>query len=258
MRSGTVLMLCLACSASEATAEDWHADRERYCLTPPYSAAVTAEQTRVFDAIERLKPLAEDLPLVLGSIAAFGPDICIDPVETAPRGYYDPALNLIALNIRLSPAEDAAILVHELRHMDRFMGGFCPPPGLSMREHARGVLATEADAMAIVALAGWTLKNRGDTEIWQAMLAWPNYADIPQRLSDELQSGASLEGAVAAAFEQWYASDWRQDSYYRAACTGYLDQQDETKALPSYDALPDAYFTDLCTLPDGRDYPCAE
>jgi len=68
--------------------------------------------------------------------------------------------------------------------------------------------------------------------------------------------GASPEDAVTAAFEAWFTSPWRVETYRLSSCAAYLDRLDETKRLRSYAPLPDDYFTGLCTLPGGAAYAC--
>ena len=70
--------------------------------------------------------------------------------------------------------------------------------------------------------------------------------------------GGDPAEAGYAAFAQWYASDERREIYYAASCSAYLDEQDTSHAIPQYGALAEDYFDRLCTLPDGRDFPCAE
>ena len=73
----------------------------------------------------------------------------------------------------------------------------------------------------------------------------------------QLESG-SAEAAVSAAFEQWFASETRQELYYGSVCSDYLDRQDANKALPRYQLIPAEYFTVLCKLPDGESYQCSK
>ncbi len=165
---------------------------------------------------------------------------------------------VIALKSSLSFDEQRLILIHELRHLEQFDRGHCPSNDVSMRENARAVMATEADAMAITTLLAWDLRTIGHPGPWHTLIDWEQYGDIPQRFEAELAETGDLEAAVVAAFAQWYASDWRVNSYYFASCSDYLDRLDESHKLPRYDMLPDDYLTRLCRLPNGAPYACSD
>ncbi|MGB8624187.1 MAG: DUF6782 family putative metallopeptidase, partial [Paracoccaceae bacterium] len=88
--------------------------------------------------------------------------------------------------------------------------------------------------------------------------AWRTHSDIAAAFAAEMAATGDAPRATAAAFAQWYASDWRRENYYLAACSDYLDQQDRSKALPRYRLLSEDFLDTLCRLPDGTAYPCAE
>ncbi|MGI3183617.1 DUF6782 family putative metallopeptidase [Nioella aestuarii] len=203
-------------------------------------------------------PALDRFPYYRASLATERPTMCLEDGPLGARGFLDVDGNRIVISTRLALDEQVVIFLHELRHLQQIGEGFCPASTLSMAENARAVFALEADAMAVTTLVAWTLAEAGLSGAWQALTGWPLYGDIPVAFQQAIDRGADETGASAAAFYQWYGSDWRRESYYIAACSDYLDRQDEANALPQYQLLPPEFLSNLCRLPDGTAYPCAE
>ena len=224
------------------------------CLPYPFDAAPPAMR----EVLDMAAPALRRFPYYPASMASARPEFCLDDEPFGARGYLDVDGNRIVISAGLTRAEQMVIFLHELRHLQQVGEGFCPAASLSMAENARAVFALEADAMAVTTLVAWTLLQEDLPEAWQALTDWGLYQDIPDAFQQAIDRGADETGASAAAFYQWYGSDWRRESYYIAACSDYLDRQDEAHALPQYQLLPPEFLSSLCRLPDGTDYPCTE
>lgn len=239
--------LIVITSASPALAEE-------ICHPYPYDDA--SPGMRAF--LDRAAPALDHFPYYRATLSSQRPDLCVDDAPLGARGFLDVDHNRIVISARLAVDEQAVIYLHELRHLQQIGEGFCPESTLSMEENARAVFALEADAMAVTTMVAWTLRDAGLPAPWVALTAWPLYGDIPIAFQDAIDRGATATVASAAAFYQWYESDWRRESYYIAACSDYLDRQDEAHALPQYQLLPPEFLMTLCRLPDGASYPCEE
>jgi len=254
----TILALTLTLATSARSAHDLPGlDIAAQCLTAPYTHAVTPAAQRLRALLDRLDDARDPLQDLAADLTETEPLLCIDDRPIAERGYFDVDQNLIAVSAALDPDEMLTILIHELHHVVQYSRGYCPSNDVSREENARATFAVEADAMAITALAAWVLRSQGDPGPWSAMLGWDRYADIAERFDAEASASGNLARAASLAFYQWYDSDWRRTSYYLSSCSDYLDRQDRTHALPSYDLLPSDFLTNLCRLPDGTRYNCA-
>lgn len=222
------------------------------------AAAQTPEQQRLQGLLDRLAPVLEQLPSLGAALRGRGPDICLSRHLHEEHGYMEADGGRIVLNARLGDAMLLAILLHELRHLDQSATAICPPPDLSMQETARAVLALEADASAVMLLAAWWLREQGDAAAWRAIGDWPSARDIAERFAADMAAGGTPASAASAAFDQWYRDPERVEQYYLSSCSDYLARQEETKALPRYQLVPPDYFAQLCHLPDGTPYACAE
>ena len=100
----------------------------------------------------------------------------------------------------------------------------------------------EADAGAVTAHVAYEMRETGTTDIWEALVGFERYRDIAVAYDEARATTGSVARAMGAAFEQWYASDWRRERYYVATCSAYLDRIDETHLVPSYGLLDEAYF----------------
>ncbi len=184
------------------------------------------------------------------------PVFCLDPVAVGCRGYYEPSSNIIALAPDLDFDERLVIAVHELRHLDQAAHGFVPSLAYSRRASVRTTFALEADAQAIATLYAWTERAAGRPDAWEATLGLEHFEDIAPAFAAAFDQGGDLAFATRVAFAQWYASDWRRETYYASACSSFLDQIDASKAIRSYIPLPAGHFDELCRLPDGSNYGC--
>ena len=157
-------------------------------------------------------------------------------------------------------AEDANLLIGNslpVRHLDQYDHGFCPSTDFDLREIQRFTFMVEADAQAIATYYAWMLRQAGRAEAWDAIARLKEYADIGDVFADSIARGDAPVVAVGAAFDAWFTSPWRVETYRMSSCTAYLDRLDDSKRIRSYALLPEDYFTPLCRLPDGMPYPCA-
>lgn len=226
------------------------------CVTAPYAAAGDPSGARLVALVERLRVHAAAYPSLLRALDLHEPLICLESRSVGPRGYFDVGTNMIALHDGLAEAQKLAVLIHELRHLDQVGRGVCPSDSLAMEEVARATFAMEADAVAVTAHVAYEAMEAGDSALWEALAQFENYADIPASYAAERAASGSASRAMGAAFGQWYASDWRRDSYYVSTCSAYLDRVDETHRLPGYDLLVGDFYDQLCVMPDGTGYTC--
>ena len=228
------------------------------CLEAPYDAPTNREQAQlaeIYQAIESVLALVTLVDMTSSQIAL---KLCFADVLDGAEGYFDPDEFQIVLRSGLADDLLSGILLHEIRHADQFLRGYCPTNDVSMKENARAVFAMEADATAISLLAAWKLKDDGHPEVWNALSTWHSQRDIADRFVLGIHEADDVMVALEGAFEQWYESDVRTAQYYLASCTDYLNRQDDSKILPSYRLLPGDFFEDLCTLPGEVRYTCAE
>ncbi len=248
----------LAAGAVAAQVPSWHPDGSKRCLASPYDVSETAAQQEVLDVIVGLFDALEPFPSIVAALDSASPDICVEDRTIDARGYLDVDRNIIVLHEKLTTAEKRVILIHELRHLEQLQRGFCPSTDVSMTAAAHATFALEADAEAIATLVGWTLRENGSEEAWNVLLSRPNYADIAARFDEEMARTQDAASAVAAAFDQWYMSDWRVETYYVASCSDHLDRLENAKQIPSDRPLNPYFFDTLCRLPDGGRYSCAQ
>jgi hypothetical protein len=121
---------------------------------------------------------------------------------------------------------------------------------------ARATFALEADASAVLAHVAWAMREAGDGSVWDALAGFEHYGDIARAYEAVRADEGPAAPALAAAFAQWYASDWRRERYYVASCSSYLDRADKEHRLPVYGALDAAFFDSLCLMPDGTTCGC--
>lgn len=230
------------------------------CLPAPYRVAEDETGTRAeIAALARwLEPTLAEAPSLSGAFAALLPDLCLSPRVEGADGYLDVETRRIVLDARASAGLQRGILLHELRHLDQFHRGYCPANVLTLRENARATFAIEADASAISLLLAWQRRAQGDAMAWEALAASPQQADIAGVLAEAIEAGVDLPDAAAAAFARWYGEGTRRETYYAASCGDYLDREERGRLQRGRAVLPPDFFTWLCVLPDGRQYPCAE
>lgn len=227
------------------------------CLAAPYDVDAAAE-TPLNDVLRDVAQAAAAFPAFREAWARGAPDICLSNDLFEERGYFDPANNRIVLDASLSWGLMGAVLLHELRHAEQFQRGICPGMALEMSEYARATFALEADANVTSLVVAWQARGAGQNAFWEALAQWPMSSDIADRFEEVMERTADVSLAAAVAFDQWYASHLRRDVYYIASCSAFLDEQDRTHALSGYGEMPDDYFANLCQLPDGQAYDCAE
>ncbi len=253
------LAACVLCSlllgdpAAPALAET---NPGAVCVAAPYVSAETPGEAPLVALVGTFRDHATAYPSLLRALDLYAPEICLEARSAGPRGYFDVESNRVALLDGLTEAQQLAVLIHELRHLDQVGRGACPSDSLAMEEVARATFAMEADAGAVTAHVAFEAKEAGDSALWDALAQFPNYADIPAAYATERAASGSAARAMGAAFSQWYESDWRRDRYYLATCSDYLDRVDRTHRLPSYDLLDSDFYVELCVMPDGSIYDC--
>lgn len=254
--AAALVLLPQAGPAPAAHGGDWHPRAAELCLEPRATEATTAEQMRIMALVDRIAALQPGPNPLLQNIPVLGTSICIDDRAIEARGYFDVDANYIALGSELSDDQMLVILIHELRHLDQLAKGYLPGTDHAMAEAARFTFAMEADAQAIVALFAWQMREAGEPGPWNILLGFPRYTDIAEAFAETATETGDPALATGAAFDQWYASDWRRERYFTAAISDHLERLEASKALPSYHLLPEGYFDALCHLPDGGAYPC--
>ncbi|WP_298562450.1 DUF6782 family putative metallopeptidase [uncultured Aliiroseovarius sp.] len=218
----------------------------------------TAEQHWLSELLDTLHPYASSFPFLQETLWSEGTQLCLsDQMDTA-LGYLDVAQNKMVIATTAPRSLQTGILLHELRHLWQHTHALCPTSDLSMKEYARATLALEADASAVSLLIAWHMKEQGQDATWDALSNWASHTDIAATFEDTMRTTGDEEQAVSFAFYQWYASDARQDRYYIETCSGYLDRQDAEHLLPRYGTLDARFYENLCRLPDGRRYLCAD
>ena len=228
------------------------------CIEIPPTAAATGAGAQKLSGLYKRGMLAlGGAPSLLEALQTRSPGLCHASQLDCAHGYFDVDQNRIYISDALSEDMQVAVFLHEVRHLDQIEIGVCPSDDLDMREYAQAVFALEADASAITMMIAWGLKEQGDPNVWAALSAWDTQSDIASRFAEEMTASGDLGAAVSAAFEQWYASEFRRNQYYLSTCSEYLDRKDKTHAIPRYLLLPADFYAELCRLPNGLEYPCS-
>ncbi len=247
-----VLLAFSALSSARAEAPD--AVRGLECL--PLTERSSRELRDLAAAIEILS----HAPVLDGYYGAILRDadvgLCVDTIASHCRGYYEPESGVIAVAGGMTQTQKVLTLAHELRHLAQARAGFSPSLRFDMRENVRQAMALEADAQAIVTLFAWEMREAGEPELWAALNRFEHCDDIARAFAQAMAGGADRPAATLAAFSAWYRSEWRLARYRDAAATGFLDQLDESHAIPRDNRLPDDHFETLCLLPGGGNYGC--
>lgn len=224
------------------------------CLLPSAEGDSTPVHTSLlatFDLVRRDASIGRPL---LDGAGRVGAGVCLDTYERGCDGVYDCNANVILLDADLGPGLRAAILVHELRHLDRATEGYV----LDLRYdvHAARTLAcaSEADAQAVATWFAWRRAVQGDGRAWRALLAHPHYADVAGAFEAAILLGAEERDGARVAFARWYASDWRVETYRFTAGMSYFDRLDDEHLPVGIEALPDDFFDRFDRLPDGSSY----
>lgn len=222
------------------------------CDTPPYESV-----PEVAGIVATLAPALDRFPRLAATLENDIAEICVSAGMVGAHGWFEPDTGRVTLAHGLAPGAAQAVLVHELRHVQQHVTGACPAPDLAMKEHARLVMAMEADASVTALVVAAALREAGEPAMWRALLAWPFQADLARTFDAELEAGSDLAGAASRAFAAWYDNGERRQAYYVSACLDYLDRSERLHLLDRNGNLPDAFFEQFCRLPDGRSYDCA-
>ena len=221
------------------------------CDAPPYR-----DVPEVAGIVANLAPVLDRFPRLAATLENDVAELCVSDGMVGAHGWFEPDTGSVTLASGLAPGAAQSVLVHELRHVQQHVTGVCPPPDLAMREYARVVMAMEADASVTSLFVAATLREAGEPEMWQALLAWPLQADLARAFDAELEADGDLATAASRAFAAWYDDGERRQAYYVSACLDYLDRSERLHLLDRNGILPDAFFEQLCRLPDGRSYDC--
>lgn len=217
-----------------------------------------------FDGLPELAAIHDDIAAAVADFPALNDALhddvalCLSDELLVARGFFEPDTRRIVLASHLPRGLMLAVAVHELRHLQQYGGGQCPTLALSMQAYARAVFAMEADASVTSITVAATLRDAGRPAMWDALAGWPMQADLTRVHADSMAETGDPVRAASATFAAWYDSDARMAAYYVASCMDYLDQLEESHLLPRYGDLWDGFYDDLCRLPDGRPYPCAQ
>ncbi|GGE49847.1 DUF6782 family putative metallopeptidase [Actibacterium pelagium] len=227
------------------------------CISHPYTTMPTAAHREIVSIFRGVAPTLKRFPSLETAVSNMTPELCLSDQMHNAHAYLDVDKNRIVISQRLNTSMQIGVLLHEIRHLEQLAIGACPSEDLAMKEYARATFAMEADASAISLLVAWNMANHGNDRVWAALSAWPTQKDIAVRFEEEMTKSGDLAAATTAAFDQWYRSPDRRESYYLSACHQYLDRIDESHALPRYNLLPEGFLEDLCVLPDGKGYSCS-
>ncbi|KFE33822.1 DUF6782 family putative metallopeptidase [Thioclava atlantica] len=227
--------------------------QEMTCAAPPFDSS-----PEIAALVDRLDPVLTRWPALGTTLFRDTRELCLADTLHDARGYLEPEACRIIIAADLDPELQAVVLIHELRHLQQKFCGTCPEPTLSMHENARAIFAIEADAAAYSLAIAWQLRADGQPGMWDALAGWPMQADIAAAFEAEMKTSNDLSAAASAAFAQWYREEKRQELYYTAACSDYLERIDREHNLLTYDALAPDFFARLCHLPDGAAYQCGE
>ena len=227
------------------------------CIEAPYESATSDAQRKLVEIYQSAAIAFDRFPSLGAAIADTSPQLCFSNQMDGAHAYLDADENRIFISPKLTGAMQIAVLLHEIRHLDQITFGICPSDRLAMKEFALATYALEADASAVSLLVAWDMKENGNDKPWLALASWESQSDIAARFEAEIVATGDASFAVSSAFDQWYASDARRESYYLAACSGYLERQDSSKALPQYQLVPAEFYDFLCRLPDGSSYQCS-
>lgn len=237
-------------------AEAWQAgrgDATCVCLVPGAVPSPTLEHSRltaIFALLRRDRLIAGPL---LDQSADLGVCACLDAYERGCDGAFDVEHAVIVLDADLDDGLLAAILVHELRHMNRAAAGFTVDLAYGVTAARTLTCASEADAQAMATWFAWRLREAGDPRPLEALRAHPHYGDIARAFEAAIALGADEPLAARAAFARWYESDWRVRTYRFGASLAYMDRLDEDHAVVSYAPLPPDYFVGFDRLPGRSD-----
>ncbi|EPX85033.1 DUF6782 family putative metallopeptidase [Salipiger mucosus] len=245
----TVLSLCAALAILVGARPGLA--QEMVCGAPPFD-----HPPEVAAVLDDLAPVLKAFPSFDRTLDNDLDALCLADRLYGVQGYMDPSDGRIVIARGLPEGLRAAVVVHELRHLQQLTLGACPAPGLAMAEHARAVLAMEADASVASLVVAWRMRELGREDLWEALAGWPMQADIAVAFEAEMHASGNVALAAGAAFQQWFESDSREEAYYVAACSQYLDEAERDHRLPSYGSLDPAFDARLCRLPDGTGYAC--
>ena len=224
------------------------------CLDHPYDAPGASLADDIAAARKALAPFDS----LLTSLDTARPLICADDAPSEALGTFGADDNRITVDATLPPPKRVAVLLHEIRHLDQNLRGICPATTLTMRENARAMFALEADAMAVTHLIAWSSLDLGAPDIFDALRAAPETADIAAAFEKAMTQTNDPALATAAAFDAWYASDARRERYYVSTCMAYLDRVEAEDSLAKTAPLTADFLDHVCHLPDQTSYPCLE
>ncbi len=230
---------------------------EQVCVEVSEISINSDAPAKLVQAYKEVRVGLERFPLLMAAVEEQSPTLCLSNMMDGAHGYYDTEQSRIVLSSQLSTSMLVAVLIHEIRHLQQEVVGICPSDALAMKDYARATFALEADASAISALVAWDMKENGNDGPWRALSDWPTQSDIASAFATEMNLSHDVSSAVSAAFNHWYESEVRRETYYLATCSEFLDRQDSSHAIPRYQHITPDFLDGLCTMPEGTQYECA-
>jgi hypothetical protein len=175
--------------------------------------------------------------------------VCLDE-HTDLLGYYFAGSGVIGVSTDLREGAKIAFLAHELGHVLQHPtysdNRYFPPRDLILLRRVR-----EAAAEALATKIVWELRQAGYPAAWQEKTATP-YGDIAHafaRVIGRDHSAAALQRATRAAFDRWFAEDWRLDVYDRMTLN-HLERisHDKVGLVPARLSLRDGFLRGIAKL----------
>lgn len=222
-----------------------------------YATSERAELSRLFATLGRSPSGAA----LLREAAARGVRVCIDRT-TDLLAYYFASMNVVGVSWNLSEGGRIIFLAHELAHIPQHPrysdNRYFPPEDLVLLRRMR-----EAAAEAIATRIAWELRTADFDSAWEEKLVTP-YADVAQAFARAVQDrrrgdsgGRARDGtlvmATRAAFDQWFASNWRRDVYDRMTVAHLQRIASDTMGLvPARRAITDRFLVRIGWIRIGR------
>jgi len=210
-----------------------------------YVAPERAGLSRLFETLGR-SPTGAAL---LREAAARGARVCIDRA-TDLLAYYFANMNVVGVRWDLSEGGRVIFLAHELAHIPQHPrysdNRYFPPVDLVLLRRMR-----EAVAEATATRIAWELRQAGFGAAWREKLATP-YADVARafaRAVEKRPGAQAMAVATRAAFDQWFAAQWRRNVYDRMT-VAHLQRiaADAIGLVPAQRQITDGFLTRIGRL----------
>jgi len=227
------------------------------CTFVNQKAPFSTEQLRLVEVLKVLEMEPQYFGYLKSRYLNAKSALCIYYSASSDKGFFNTDYNVLALWGAFPDDDVALVAIHELRHLDQDVRGIRRGTDHSIAEEVRKTYAMEADAQAFATLYAWKLKELGRPQVWRALVKLEHYNEIAEAFEATMKLAGDELASTRAAFQQWYRIPWLTKGYYQGALMGYLDAMDKFR-IPesSKQILPKDYFSQLCVLPDGRNYGC--